>query len=154
MLRTHELPPTSAAPMRQSTLYGGLAGLEGAVLHPVVPGELHDWIDGVLNEVDDLQLRYDDWLVTQRTLHEELAKRDRALAHRAIGIEHRMARCHRDFAALTIAIEDIAIMGNGTHAAADALGQLLLEWVVEVRQLEREATTWWTETLYRGRGAH
>lgn len=144
--------PRDENSQRQLTIAGRLARLERAAAIPVIPGELSSWSDRVRDRLHGVAAKYEDFRDAQNALHEEVTRRDPALAHRIERLQRWMDRCEEDLTLLNQAAEEVSRSDVGAYAAADELRSCLLGWVMELRTLEREATTWWTEALYRDRG--
>jgi hypothetical protein len=146
---TQEAP--AAAP--KLTFSGFLGRLESAATQPVLPGEMTLWADDVTDRLKAVGAKFDDWELMQQALHREVARRDPALLHRTDGLRQRMSRCRRRLERLETKLDDIVVDPKpGAYRAANGLRDDVLDWIIDVKALDREATTWWSEALYRDRG--
>lgn len=137
---------------RQLTIAGRLTRLEKAAAIPVVVGEIGEWSERVRDRIHGVATKYDDFRAAQTALHEEVTRRDPALTHRIVRLQRWMDRCEEELGLLNRAAAEVSRADVGAYAAAEELRSCLLGWVTELRTLEREASTWWTEALYRDRG--
>lgn len=150
---------TSLSPPMQ-TLQDTMTRLEGALLAPVVSGELNAWIHNVQQAATTFAT---DWACYLRSVlhveYEEIGKTDTEL----LSIVQQMIRVDQQL------LEDLATFLEGLHALSrraemaerheDKLAEERkrleaagLKVIVQIKKQQASAATWLAEALYRDRG--
>lgn len=151
---------TTLAPAEQK-LQHGMSLLEGALLAPVVSGELTSWTHAVLEALNSFGPLWVQYVKT--VLHpqyNEIAKTDNDLLRRVEQMIQEDQQLVAEFNDLQQRVEDLAkraaeVQKHESKLAEDRekVEQAGIALVVRIKKQQSAAATWLYEAQYRERGA-